>query len=265
MVAATPREIEGLRRANEATANLLRQLARRAWPGVTTGELDDDAAATIARLGGEAVFRTQNGFPGSINTSVNDEAVHGVPGGRVLRAGDLLSIDGGIGLGGYCGDAMVTIAVGGEATLSPRRRAVVRVAREALRRGIAAARVGGHVGDIGHAMQSYVEGAGFRLLPEYTGHGLGRRLWEWPSVPALGRPGEGARLVEGLVFTIEPIVVGGGEATTIDPDGWTVRTADGAPAAQFEHTVVMTRRGAAILSRRGPGRRLARGGGEGER
>ncbi len=248
MVAKNRRDVERLRRANEATACLLQALAARAMPGTTTKQLDDFAAAEIRRIGGEPVFHTQNGFPGCINTSINDEAVHGVPGSRVLATGDLLKIDCGIRLGSYCGDSTVTIGVGDDHLLPARRRAVMEAARESLQRGIEAARVDGYVGDIGDAMQSYVEGMGFRLLPQYTGHGLGKRLWEAPSVPAVGRAGTGARIVDGLVFTIEPIVVAGSPRTYLAPDGWTVRTADRSPAAQFEHTVMATRRGPVVLS-----------------
>lgn len=248
MVAKTKRDREGLRRANVATACLLQALAEVAKPGVTTKQLNQYAATYIQRIGGEPVFHTQNGFPGAINTSINDEAVHGVPGDRSLREGDLLKIDCGIRLNGYCGDATVTIGVGAAERLPLERRAVMEAAREALRRGIDAARVGGYVGDIGHAMQSYVEGLGFRLLPQYTGHGVGRRLWEEPSIPAVGRPGTGARIVDGLVFTIEPIVVAGSSRTYVETDGWTVCTVDSAPAAQFEHTVMATKRGPVVLS-----------------
>ena len=255
MVAKNKRDRVGLRRAGQATAWLLQELARRAEPGVSTGALDAYASEQMRRLGGEPVFRTQNGFPGCINTSVNEEAVHGVPGSRALQAGDLLKIDCGMKLAGYCGDATITLGVGPEERLLAGRRAVMEVAREALRRGVAAVRVGGHAGDIGHAMQHYVEAAGFRLLQEYTGHGLGRRLWEAPSIPAVGSPGGGALLVEGLVFTIEPIVVGSGAATYVADDGWTVLTTDSTPAAQFEHTVMATARGAEVLSQvAGPGR-----------
>ncbi len=248
MVAKHARDIHGLRRANQATARLLAELAAIAQPGITTAALDAYAASTIHRLGAEPVFRTQNGFPGCINTSVNDEAVHGVPGARVLRAGDLLKIDCGLRLGGYCGDSTITIAVGPDERLPASRRVVMEIAREALGRGIAAVRVGGTAGDIGHAMETFVTARGYRLLREYAGHGLGRRLWEPPSIPAVGRPGTGASIVNGLVFTIEPIVVGPGAMTTVDGDGWTVRTEDGTPAAQFEHTVMATRSGVEILS-----------------
>lgn len=248
MVAKTNRDVERLRRANEATACLLQELAARAIPGTTTKQLDDFAAAEIRRVGGEPVFHTQNGFPGCINTSINDEAVHGVPGSRTLAHGDLLKIDCGIRLDGYCGDSTVTIGVGDRHYLPARRRAVMEAAREALRLGIEAARVGGYVGDIGYAMQSYIEGLGFRLLPQYTGHGLGKRLWEDPSIPAVGRTGTGPRIIDGLVFTIEPIVVAGSPRTYVAPDGWTVRTVDRSPAAQFEHSVMATKHGPVVLS-----------------
>jgi methionyl aminopeptidase len=249
MVAKSKRDVKSLRRANEATACLLQALVVRATPGATTKQLDDFAAGEIRRIGGEPVFHTQNGFPGCINTSINDEAVHGVPGPRTLAKGDLLKIDCGIRLDGYCGDSTVTMGVGEDHWLSAQRRAVMEAAREALRRGIKAVRVNGYVGDISYAMQSYVEGIGFRLLPQYTGHGLGRRLWESPSIPAVGQPATGDRIVEGLVFTIEPIVVTGSPRTYVAADGWTVRTVDRSPAAQFEHTVMATTRGPIVLSR----------------
>ncbi len=249
VVAKGKRDIAGLHRANETTARLLRDLASRAQPGVTTGALNAYAAAYIRRIGGEPVFHTQNGFPGCINTSVNDEAVHGVPGDRVLLEGDLLKIDCGLRLDGYCGDSTITLGVGRQDRLAARRREVMEAAREALARGITAAQVGKRTGDVGHAMQSYVEGRGMHLLRQFTGHGLGRRLWEAPSVPAVGTPGTGSRLVEGLVFTIEPIVVGGSADVYTAPDGWTILTADSAPAAQFEHTIMVTAHGPRVLSR----------------
>ena len=248
MVARSREERARLRRAGEATACLLRELVSRALPGTTTGELNRFASEYIENAGGEPVFATENHFPGCINTSVNDEAVHGVPGSRVLRAGDLLKIDCGIRLNGYCGDATVTVAVGDRAELSPERQRVMAAAKEALRRGIDVVRAGGHVGDIGHAMQSYVTGTGFRLLPQFSGHGLGRCLWEEPAIPALGQPGTGPRIEDGMVFTIEPIVVAGSTRTIAGPDGWTMRTFDGLPAAQFEHTVMATRSGARVLT-----------------
>ena len=220
----------------------------RARPGVTTETLNDYALRFIRGVGGEAVFHTQNGFPGAINTSINDEAVHGVPGPRRLEAGDLLKIDCGIDLHGYCGDTTATIIVGGIPGDTPERTIVLEAARDALRVGIEAARVGGRIGDIGHVMETHVVRCGLRLLPQFTRHGIGSRLWEPPSIPAVGRAGFGTRIVDGLTFTIEPIVTSGSGRVYVAADSWTVITSDGAPVAQFEHTVMATRRGPIILT-----------------
>jgi methionyl aminopeptidase len=251
MVIESRADINGLRRANRATARLLKHLARMAKPGVTTRALDDFAMAYMANLGAIPVFHTEEGFPGCINTSVNDEAVHGVPGDRVLLTGDLLKIDCGVRLGGFCGDTTITVGVGDRTTLSAERRAVLAVTQEALWRGIRAVRVGGRVGDIGQAIQTYVEAHGMQVLRQYTGHGLGRRLWEEPTIPAFGRAGNGPPIVDGMVFTIEPIVVTGSPEVYTAADGWTVCTVDHSPVAQFEHTVMATRHGTEVLSRLG--------------
>lgn len=248
MVAKTIRDIQGMRRANATTACLLRELIERARPGVRTGELNAYALDYIRRIGGEAVFHTQNGFPGAINTSVNDEAVHGVPGNRTLREGDLLKIDCGIRVGGYCGDTTATIIVGQPEVAPEEKMLVLIAAQEALARGIAAVRVGGHVGDIGHAMEQSARERDVRLLRPFMGHGIGHRLWEPPSIPAFGQEGTGPKIVDGFVFTIEPIVTSGNGRVFTAPDGWTVRTIDGAPAAQFEHTIMATEQGPRILS-----------------
>ncbi|HZS93188.1 MAG TPA: type I methionyl aminopeptidase [Chloroflexota bacterium] len=248
MVAKNRREVAGMRRASEATAALLRELARRAVPGVTTRSLDQFARSYIRRLGGEPIFHTQNGFPGAINTSVNDEAVHGVPGDRVLVSGDLLKIDCGIGLGSYCGDSTMTLLVGDHDDAAVERREVMAVASEALDRGIAAVRVGGRIGDIGAAIEEYVGGTTMRVLPQFTGHGIGRRLWEEPSVPNVRYAGQSPRIVEGMLLTIEPVVTAGVPWVKMGADGWTALTRDGAPVAQFEHTIVATRNGPRILS-----------------
>lgn len=248
MVVQSQADIDGLVAANGATAQLLRELVERARPGTTTRTLDQYAMHYIQRVQGEPVFHTQNGFPGAINTSINDEAVHGVPGDRVLQTGDLLKIDCGIYLNGYCGDTTTTIIVGEPASVPVEYQKVLDAAREALRRGISAVRSGGRVGDIGQAMQTFVEGQGLRLLPDFTGHGLGKRLWESPTIPAVGRAGTGPRIRDGLVFTIEPIVTSGSGEVYLAADGWTVRTVDRAPVAQFEHTIIATRSGARVLT-----------------
>jgi methionyl aminopeptidase len=224
---------------------LLRELAALVRPGVTTGELDDHAAAYLVRLGAEPIFHTEAGFPGCINTSVNDVVLHGVPGSQTLRAGDIISIDAGMRLDGYCGDANVTVPVG---PVGARRRRLIAAAHGAMAAGIAAAVTGKRVGDISHAMQRYGERRGFNLVRGFTGHGLGHNMHEEPDVPFVGRPGTGPLLQEGLVITIEPILVEGSPRVAFDPDGWSVRTVDGGWAAQFEQTIVVTRAGGMILS-----------------
>jgi methionyl aminopeptidase len=246
MVIKTPAELAGLRRASEETARLLADLARLVAPGITTGALDAYAAARIADLGAEPIFHIEAGFPGCINTSVNDIVLHGVPGSQVLRAGDVISIDAGMRLDGFCGDANVTVPVG---AVGARRRRLIATTHGAMGAGIRAAVTGKRVGDIGHAVQRYAERRGFGVIRDgFNGHGIGRRLHEEPSVPSAGRPGTGPLLTEGLVITIEPILVEGSSRIVVEPDGWGVRTADGGWAAQFEHTIMVTRGGGVILT-----------------
>ncbi len=246
MVIKTPAELAGLRRASEETARLLADLARLAVPGITTGALDAYAAARIAQLGAEPIFRVEAGFPGCINTSVNDIVLHGVPGPQILRDGDVISIDAGMRLDGYCGDANVSVPVG---RIGARRRRLLAATHGAMEAGIRAAVTGKRVGDIGHAMQRYAERRGFGVIRDgFTGHGIGRRMHEEPSVPFVGRPGTGPILTEGMVITIEPALVEGSPRIVVEPDGWGVRTADGGWAAQFEHTIMVTRNGGVILT-----------------
>jgi methionyl aminopeptidase len=245
MVAKESADIQGLTRANRAVAKLLRELARRAKAGTTTAALDEYARDHLAKLGAEAVFNTEAGFPAAINTSVNDAVLHGVPGPYVLQPGDVLSIDAGLLLDGYCGDSATTVTIGEE---TARTRRLLQVARETMRAGIAAAVAGNHVGDIGHAMQRYAEARGFGVMRDFTGHGVGHRMHEWPSVPFVGDAGTGPRLEEGLVITVEPAIVEGSPAWRLDRDGWTVRTRDGGLSAQFEHTVMVGKTSARILS-----------------
>jgi methionyl aminopeptidase len=224
---------------------LLDELAAMVRPGVTTADLDAHAAAYIARIGAEPIFNVEAGFPGCINTSVNDVVLHGVPGGQVLHDGDIISIDAGMRLDGYCGDANVTVPVG---AVGARRRRLIAAARGAMAAGIAAAVTGQRVGDISHAMQRYGERRGFNLVRGFTGHGLGHRMHERPDVPFVGEPGTGPRLTEGLVITIEPILVEGSPDVAYDADGWSVRTVDGGWAAQFERAIMVTSAGGVILS-----------------
>jgi len=196
----------------------------------------------ISQLGAVPVFATEEGFPGCINTSVNDVAVHGVPGKQKLRIGDVLSIDAGMLLDGYAGDSTITIAVG---KVSSEHSHLIETARAAMMAGIQAARSGKHIGDIGYAIQSVAWSQGFDVVREYI---LGHTMHELPNVPGVGRPGTGPVMPEGLVITIEPILVEKSARVKVDADGWTVRTRDGGWAAQFEHTVIVARQGAEILS-----------------
>jgi methionyl aminopeptidase len=245
MVAKRKADIDGLLRANGAVARLLAELAALAKPGVRTEELDAYARDFIANLGGEPVFFTEKQFPGAINASINDAVLHGVPNGTILRDGDVLSIDVGMRLDGYCGDSCTTVAIG---EIQAGKQKLMEVALGARDAGIAAATVGNRVGDISYAMQRYAERHGFAVMREFTGHGVGRKMHEAPSVPFAGKPRTGPNLVEGLVITIEPVVVEGSYEWKLDPDGWTVRTVDGGWGAQFEHTVMVGKGRARILS-----------------
>jgi methionyl aminopeptidase len=244
MVITNNADLRGMKRANRATQRLLRHLAQMARPGVTTRELDTFAREYIANIGARTVFDAEKGFPGAINTSVNDVVLHGVPGDTVLREGDVLSIDAGMVLDGYCGDGCITVAVG---AVTQEHQYLIDVARGAMQAGLAAAVTGNRIGDIGHAMHSYALARGCDVMRDFTGHGVGHRMHEEPSVPFLGRAGTGRVLEEGLVITIEPVVVAGSPEYRMDTDGWSVRTLDGSWAAQFEHTVLVTRRGAQLL------------------
>ncbi|WP_165423367.1 type I methionyl aminopeptidase [Ktedonosporobacter rubrisoli] len=245
MVATTEEEREGLRRANRATAKLLQDLAKLARPGVTTGDLNDYAMDYIAQLGATPVFATEEGFPGCINTSVNDVAVHGVPGKQKLKIGDVLSIDAGMLLDGYAGDSTITVAIG---KINPKHQRLIEIAREAMMAGIQAARPGKRIGDIGYAIQKVAWSHGYDVVREYIGHGLGHVMHERPDVPNVGRAGTGPVMPEGLVITIEPTLVEKSARMRVDADGWSVRTRDGGWAAQFEHTVIVSQQGAEILS-----------------
>ena len=244
MIVRKPEEFIGLQRANGATTRLLRELEARAKPGVTTGALDAYARAYIAKLGGEPVFETQNGFPGAINTNRNDIVVHGIPGDEVLAEGDILTIDAGMLLNGYAGDAATTFTIG---PATKRQRALITATNEAMMRAIAAARPGNQVGDVSWAMQSVAEAHGYSVARGFCGHGLGRRIWEEPQVPFAGRPGHGPKLVEGMVITVEPVVIEGGKEHYM-ANRWEARTIVGTNVAQFERAVMVSSTGGVILS-----------------
>jgi methionyl aminopeptidase len=233
----TPEELAGLRRAGRAVSATLREVARRVRPGVTTAELDAHAAQVFARHGARSAPALVYGFPGTICISVDDEAVHGIPGPRRLRAGQLVKLDVTAELDGFYADAAVSVPVG---RVPPKVARMVATARAALRRGLHAAHAGAPLNAIGAAVQEETERRGFAVLGELTGHGIGRSIHEEPTVPNVYVPALDAPLREGTVITIEPIIGFGSREVRSGRDGWTMLTADGAPSAHAEHTLVVS-------------------------
>jgi methionyl aminopeptidase len=228
-----------------ATVETLRAAVR---PGISTGELDEIAETFIrSHEGAVPAFKGLYGFPGSICTSVNSEIVHGIPSKkRVLKEGDIVSLDVGVGYRGYFTDSAVTVAVG---AITDDKQRLLDVTQEALSAGIAAATPGNHIGDIGAAVQAVVEGAGYSVVRDLVGHGIGVEFHEDPQVPNYGKPKRREKLVPGLTLAIEPMVNVGGPATKTLADRWTIVTADGTLSAHFEHTVAITDSGARVLTR----------------
>jgi methionyl aminopeptidase len=228
----------GLTEAGRIVRRVLEEMGRQVRPGVTTGDLDRVAGRVLAAEGARHAPRFAYDFPGDACISVNDEAVHGIPGGRVLEAGDLVKLDVVAEKDGYLADAAITVAVPPIPEAHRRLLATVHAAFEA---GLLAARAGGRVNDIGRAIEREVTRRGHSVIRELTGHGIGRRIHEAPAVPNYYDPACGQPLTEGLVITIEPIVASGLGLCVQDADGWTCRTADGSAAAHYEHTLVVTR------------------------
>lgn len=243
MTIQTRDQLRRLQRANRETIRLLRDLESMAKPGVTANMLDAYARAFIADLGGEPAFETQNGFPGAINVNPNDVVVHGIPGAYVLKDGDLLTVDAGMVLDGMAGDAASTFVVG---STTPRHERLMAIAKQSMHAAIDAAFVGARVGDVSWAMQSVAESAGYGVARGIHGHGLGTRVWEEPTIPFLGKPGTGPRLREGMVITIEPVVIEGHHQFHMT-NRWEARTNDGSWVAQFERAIMVTRNGGVIL------------------
>jgi methionyl aminopeptidase len=239
------REIEQMRVACRAAAEILAAVAALVRPGVTTQELDDAAGRLIASRGGKSPFKGYKGYPGQCCVSVNEEVVHGIAGNRRVQYGDIVSIDLGIVVNGFVGDNATTVAAG---VVAPRTQDLLRVTERSLYAGIAAARAGNRVGDISAAVQELVEAAGFSVVREFVGHGVGRRMHEDPQVPNFGEPGKGPKLRPGMTLAIEPMINAGGVEVVTLSDGWTVVTADRQPSAHFEHTVLITEQEAEILT-----------------
>ena len=214
-------------------------------PGVTTKDLDEVAREVITSHGAIPSFKGYHGYPGNICASVNEEVVHGIPGSRKLQEGDIVSVDCGATYNGFVGDSAVTIPVG---KIDPVSEQLLRVTEESLYKGIAAAIVGNRLSDISHAVQVHVEAAGFSVVRDYVGHGIGRNMHEDPQIPNFGPPGHGPLLKPGMVLAIEPMVNVGTYKVRTLKDGWTVLTADGKRSAHFEHTIAITPDGPKLLT-----------------
>ena len=236
-----------MRRSGHMVRQVLDSVREVVAPGVTTMDLERVAERKIKELGAKPAFKGYYDYPCVLCTSINDEIVHGIPSERrVLKTGDIVSIDTGVVLDGYYGDAAITVPVNGG--LSPELQTLLDVTRESLYRGIEAARVGNTIGDVGSAVQRLVESNGFSVVREFVGHGIGTKLHEDPQVPNYGAPGSGPRLRDGMVLAIEPMVNVGRSETRLLDDKWTAVTQDGSWSAHFEHCVAVTKNGPVILT-----------------
>ena len=233
-------EIELMRQAGRVNASALQAVRQAISPGVTTAELDAIAAEVIRKAGGKPAFLGVPGaypYPATITASINEELVHGIPGKRKLQEGDIISIDCGTILDGFVADSAFSAGVG---EISAEARQLLEITEKSLHIGIDLLRPGNRVGDVGAAIQEFVEPQGYYLTREYTGHGVGRAMWEGPQVPNYGIRGRGAVLRQGMVIALEPMVLVGTPRTRVQPDQWTVSSADGSLTAHFEHSVAIT-------------------------
>jgi methionyl aminopeptidase len=247
IVCTSPAEIEKMRRSGHIVREVLDHVRTLVAPGATTMDLERAAEDKMKELGVKPAFKGYYDYPCVLCTSINEEIVHGIPSEkRLLKAGDIVSVDCGVVLDGYYGDAAITVPVGGEIT--PELKKLLEVTEQSLYRGIEKVRIGNSVGDVGAAVQSYVEAAGFSVVREFVGHGIGTRLHEEPQVPNFGVPGHGAKLREGMVLAIEPMVNYGKPEARVLGDKWTAVTADGSYSAHFEHCVAVTKNGPMILT-----------------
>jgi methionyl aminopeptidase len=244
-VLKSPDQIAKMRKAGRVVAEMLDACAAAARPGVTTHDLDKVAREVLARRNAKSNFLNYHGYPAVICTSPNDVIVHGIPGNHRLEDGDIISIDCGAIIEGWHGDAARTIPVG---DISEEARKLLRVTEESLWAGIQQVRQGSRLSDIGHAVQTVAEGAGFSVVKEYVGHGIGRAMHEEPQVPNYGEPGKGIKLKVGHVLAVEPMVNLGSAETRLNDDGWTVVTADGMLSAHFEHSIAVMEDGPEVLT-----------------
>jgi methionyl aminopeptidase len=236
IILKTPEEIETMERASKLVAETLQALKQQVRPGVTTEDLDRLAEEFIQARGGKPAFKGYRNYPKTLCASVNDQVVHGIPSRRTLKEGDIIGLDLGAVVDGFYGDSAVTVPVG---AVSPTVAELLRVTEEALYAGIGQAVVGNRLSDISHAIQQHAESAGFSVVTDFVGHGIGRQLHEEPQVPNYGQPGRGPRLQAGMVLAIEPMVNMGGSAVRVLEDRWTAVTRDGSLSAHFEHTIAI--------------------------
>ena len=246
IIIKSPREIEHLKRSSAIVAEVFQELKKVIEPGITTHELDQMTEKIILSRGGTPAFKGYRGFPASLCVSINEEIVHGIPGQRKVKEGDIVSLDVGVNLKGYFGDGAITLPVG---EVDREAKRLLEVTERALYVGIEKAKVGNRLFDISYAIQAWVEGQGFSVVRDFVGHGIGRDLHEEPQIPNFGSPHQGPRLEKGMVFALEPMVNEGTYEVKILSDGWTVVTVDGKRSAHFEHTIAITEKGAEILSK----------------
>ncbi len=242
----SPQEIEILRESNRIVAQVLASLRDFIEPGVITKQLDNLAEKIASKRGAIPAFKGYNGYPATLCVSVNEEVVHGIPGQRRLREGDLVSLDMGVRYRGYYGDAAITLPVG---EVDQKAKRLLEVTKGALNKAIEMAAPGNRLSDISHAIQSYAEGEGFSVVREFVGHGIGKKLHEDPQIPNYGPPHQGPFLKPGMVLALEAMVNAGTWKVEVLPDGWTAVTADGSLSAHFEDTIAITEDGPRILSR----------------
>jgi methionyl aminopeptidase len=260
IILKSPKEIEKMRRSNRIVAEILEEIKKAARPGVTTKELDQLAEDLLAGYHVLSAFKGYNGYPAVLCTSVNEEIIHGIPSKRVLREGDILSLDFGVIADGFYGDAAVTLAIG---EVPEKTRKLLRVGEEALYLAIEQARPDKRLFDISAAIQHHVEANGFSVVRDFVGHGIGKLLHEKPQVPNFGLAGRGVRLQAGMTLAIEPMINMGNYEVEILRDGWTAVTKDRSLSAHFEHSVAITENGPTILSQiEGKGRSLRSGSSE---
>lgn len=238
-------ELQKIRHTGSIVAQTLEHLKKKVTPGITTRELDEEAKKVIESLGGKSAFLGYRGYPAHICASINEEVVHGIPDGRVLRTGDIISLDVGVECQGYFGDAAITLGIG---KINSKARQLINITREALYKAIEAAKDGNHLSDISYTVQKHAETAGFSVVREFVGHGIGSSLHEEPQIPNFGGPGSGVILKTGMVLAIEPMINEGVWKVEIRSNDWTAVTKDRKLSAHFEHTVCITGDKAEILT-----------------